>query len=100
MVRISKIEMTGRKRMKRKSSVRNNPMVPTNIDQSQTVGVYMPHDDGRKSLCRLVTTITKRSSHMPTPTTSEIRKSASVLCLIFLIQRNCGVTTLHKISAQ
>ena len=26
----------------------------------------MPHDEGRKSRCRLVTTMTKRSSHMPT----------------------------------
>ena len=37
-VRISKIEIIGRKRMNRNSSVRNRPIVPMNVDQSQNVG--------------------------------------------------------------
>ena len=36
-VRISKIEIVGRKRMNRKNSVRNRPIVPMNIDQSKIV---------------------------------------------------------------
>ena len=39
-MRISKIEIIGRKRINRNSSVKKNPMVPINIDQSQTVGWY------------------------------------------------------------
>lgn len=38
-VRISKIEMIGRKRMKRKRSEKNMPMVPMNIEKSNIVGV-------------------------------------------------------------
>ena len=57
IVRISKIEIIGRKRRNRNSSVRNSPIVPTNVDQSQNVGAHMPHDEGRKSRCRLVTMI-------------------------------------------
>jgi len=37
-VRISKIEIIGRNRMKRKSRATNNPMVPMKVDQSQNVG--------------------------------------------------------------
>ena len=48
--------------------------------QSQTVGAYMPQEDGRKSRCRLVTTITKRSSHMPTLTTIAIANSSGDVC--------------------
>src|SRR5262245_18256170 len=55
MVRISKIEIIGRKRMKRKKSVRKRPMLPRNIDQSQRVPVKSAHDDGRKSADRLTT---------------------------------------------
>ena len=36
-VRISKIEIVGRKRMNRKKSVRKRPNVPMNIDQSNGV---------------------------------------------------------------
>ena len=38
IVRISKIEIIGRKRRNRNSSVRNRPIVPTKVDQSQNVG--------------------------------------------------------------
>src|SRR6187397_2859361 len=93
-VRISKMEIIGRKRRKRNSSARNKPIVPTYKPQSQTVGEYRPHDEGRKSRCSDVTTMTKRSSHMPTLTMSEMMKSSRTFVLIFLIQRNCGMTPL------
>src|SRR5262245_16148969 len=70
-VRISKIEIIGRKRTKRNSRVTNNPMVPMKVDQSQKVGRYMPHADGMKSRCKLVTMIMKRSSHIPMLTISD-----------------------------
>src|SRR3954471_12481668 len=100
MVRISKIEIIGRKRRNRNSSDRNRPMVPMKVDQSQNVGAYMPHDEGRKSRCRLSTMITKRSSHMPMLTMIEITNSAGTVVRIFLNHSSCGMTTLHKISAQ
>jgi len=77
-VRISKIEIIGSTRMKRKSSVVKKPSVPMNVIQSHCVPQYMPHDDGTKSRCRLVTTITKRSSHMPTETMIEIANSMAI----------------------
>ena len=60
----------------------------------------MPHDDGRKSRSRLVTTITKRSSHMPTLTTIAITNSMIGLVRTLPDHRNCGETMLQKISAQ
>src|SRR5438045_1460826 len=95
IVRISKIEIIGRKRMNRNNSEKKKPSVPTNMAQSHCVGWYMPHDDGTKSRCRLVTTITNRSSHMPMLTTIEMSQSKSKLPRTFLIHRNCGVTMLH-----
>jgi hypothetical protein len=47
IVRISKIEIIGRKRINRNSSVKKNPIVPINMLQSHCVGWYIPHDDGR-----------------------------------------------------
>ena len=47
IVRISKIEIIGRKRINRNSSVKKKPIVPTNMLQSHCVGWYIPHDDGR-----------------------------------------------------
>ena len=46
IVRISKIEIIGRKRMNRNSSARNSPIVPTNVAQSQNVGAV--HAPGRR----------------------------------------------------
>src|SRR5438270_7605274 len=71
MVRISKMEMTGRKRTNKNSSARNRPSVPTKVITSQREGWNMPHDDGRKSRCRLMAMMTKRSSHMPMFTMME-----------------------------
>ena len=45
--------------------MRNKPTLPNNVAQSQIVGVYIAQLDGTKSRCRLVTTMTKRSIHMP-----------------------------------
>ena len=89
--RISKIEIIGRKRRNRNSSVRNRPIVPTKVDQSQNVGWYMPHDDGRKSRCRLVTMMTNRSSHMPTLTISEMTNSDGTLVRTRLNHSTCGI---------
>ena len=71
-----------------------------NADQSQSVPAYMPQDEGRKSRCRLVTMITKRSSHMPTLTTSEMTNRNGTLVRRFLIQSRLGATTLQRMSAQ
>ena len=51
----------------------------------------MPHDDGRKSRCRLVTMMTKRSSHMPMLTTSEIMNSSGTFVRTRLNHSSCGV---------
>ena len=51
----------------------------------------MPHAAGRKSRCRLVTTITYRSSHIPTLTTIEIEpEHQHVPAGPAGIQRSCG----------
>jgi hypothetical protein len=44
--------------------------------------------------------ITKRSSHMPTFTISEMTNSAGTLVRTRLNQSACGMTTLQRISAQ
>ena len=60
----------------------------------------MPHDDGRKSRCRLVTTITKRSSHMPIDTMIDTMNRQAMLDLAHANQKICGAKPLQKISAQ
>src|SRR5262249_19917739 len=100
IVRISKIEIIGRKRINRNSNAKKNPIVPMNIAQSHWLGEYMPHDDGRKSRWRLVTTMTKRSSHIPILTNTEINHRNKTFPRIFLNHRNCGVRPLQRISAQ
>ena len=98
--RISKIEIIGRKRRNRNSRARNSPIVPANVDQSQNVGEYLPHDEGRKSRLRLVTMMMNRSSHMPTLTTREIAKRAATFVRTRLNHNSCGTTMLQKSSAQ
>src|SRR5262249_34663013 len=99
-VRISKMEIMGRKRMKSRKSVRNRPIVPTNSATSQRVGQYMSHDDGRKSRWRLVTTITKRSSHMPTLMDIATANSAGTVVRTRWNQSDCGMTTFVSSSSQ
>ena len=48
IVRISKIEIIGRKRRNRNNSERNRPIVPRNVDQSQNVGAVHPPRRGQE----------------------------------------------------
>ncbi len=68
------------------------------VVKSQNVGLNLPHDEGRKSRCRLVTMITKRSSHMPMFTMSEMTNRIGTLVRTRLNQSTCGVITLQRIS--
>src|SRR5216684_4511361 len=97
--RISAMEIAGRTRTNRKISVTNMPMVPMNVAQSQNVGLYRPHAEGMKSRVRLMTTITKRSSHMPRLTTRDITKSSGMLVRALWNHSNCGVRMLQRINA-
>ena len=60
----------------------------------------MPHAEGRKSRLRLVTTMTKRSSHMPTFTTSAMQNSSGMFVRTFLNHSVCGMTPLQKMRNQ
>src|SRR5712692_8001863 len=86
--------------MNRQSRKRNNPMDPTNIDQSHFVPWYMPHDDGRKSRCSEVGMMTKRSSHMPTLTNIAVMYNTTALVRKRLNHINCGARPLQTISIQ
>src|SRR5215475_221687 len=59
---ISNIEIMGRNRTKMKNSITKNPIVPRNVIQSHRVGEYIAQLDGKKSRCKLVITMTNRSS--------------------------------------
>src|SRR5258708_12421580 len=78
-VRISKTEIEGMTRMKKKNSIVNRPMVPIKIIRSHLVYQYMPQELGRKSRCRLATTITKPSTHIPVLTTTDTRNNCHSL---------------------
>src|ERR1051326_6467494 len=97
-VRISKMEIAGISRMNIKKSRVKKPMVPTKIATSQRVNQYMPQELGTKSRWRLITTITKRSSHMPVFTTSETKKSLVGEERTLLNHSDCGIRMLHRIS--
>src|SRR4051812_8081856 len=97
MVRISKMEIIGRNRMNRKSRERNRPIVPRKVIQSHIVPRYMPHDDGRKSRCRLVMTITKRSIHMPALTNMATMKRPTAEERTLRSHSACGARRLHTI---
>src|SRR5687767_5172060 len=81
-------------------SVKKKPIVPINIDQSNTVGEYIAHELGRKSRFKLVTIITNRSSHIPIETTIEIMNSQNGLSRNRLNHSNWIDNPLHKISSQ
>src|SRR3989475_1355393 len=98
--RISAIEITGRKRMNRNSRATKSPSVPASMVQSQIRGMYMPQAEGMKSRCRLTTTITNRSSHMPMFTTMDITNSAGTFVRTLRNHKSCGATMLQAISAQ
>src|SRR5205085_16910 len=99
IVRISKMEIIGRKRMKSASRKRKSPIEPRYIAQSQIVPWYMPHDDGRKSRESEVGMMTKRSSHMPTFTNMAVTKSPRGLVRMRLNHISCGARPLQTISA-
>src|SRR5580658_4681228 len=73
IMRISFMGIMGRKRTNNRNRNVNNPSVPTNVMKSHFVARYVPQDDGKKSRYRLVTTMTKRSNHMPVFTTIEMK---------------------------
>ena len=60
----------------------------------------MSHDDGRKSRCRLVTMMMKRSSHMPTLTSSDSTKSSGMLSRTLRNQNSWIITALIAMSDQ
>src|SRR5215510_9945856 len=60
----------------------------------------MPHDEGRKSRCSDVTTMTKRSSHMPTLTTIATAKRYIGVVRTLRNHNSCGVMMLQKMSVQ
>src|SRR5688572_8946489 len=96
----SAIAITGRYLANNKKHVKNKPNVPKRIRPSVNVGVYIAHEDGKKSLCNDVTIITKRSNHIPIFTNMEMMKMATGLLRILRDQNNCGVITLHEIMIQ
>jgi hypothetical protein len=100
IVRISKIAIAGRKRMNRKNSDRNRPIVPASMPKSHRVGAYMSHDEGRKSRCRLVTMMMNRSSHIPTFTRRESRNSRGMLSRTLRNQNSWIMQALMAMSDQ
>ena len=75
-------------------------MLPNSVAQSQMVGKNIPHDDGTKSRCKLVITITNRSSHIPRLIDNATRNSAMRLRRTRADQSACGMTTFTNISSQ
>src|SRR5919201_38628 len=98
--RISKAGMTGSSRMNRNIKVLNKPRVPSRNDQSQKVGVKMPHADGRKSRAKLPTTIMKRSSHMPTLMAIETQNRINGVVRTRLNHSSWVTATLHSSTPQ
>src|SRR5439155_18285025 len=98
--RTSEMEIIGRKRTNRNSSDKNKPMLPKSVAQSQKVGKYICQLEGRKSRCKLVTTMTKRSTHIPRFTDRAMKNRTTGLVRTPFDQSACGTTTLRKIKVQ
>src|SRR5438045_1794639 len=98
--RASDIEIIGKYRIKSSSKVRNKPMLPIRVAQSQTVGTYSLQLEGTKSRAKLVITMTNRSTHIPTFTERATKNSARVLVRTLGHQSNCGMTQLRAIKPQ
>src|SRR5262245_18609782 len=81
--------------MNKRSMVTNSPMCPSIWPTSTQVGTKYDQLDGRKSRCKLVTMMTKRSNHMPTFTRMDIVNRIHGVLRAFLNQKICGVITLH-----
>src|ERR1700674_3579314 len=86
--------------MKRKNIVRNRPKEPKSVAQSQRVGAYMPHEDGRKSRCNEGTMITNLSSHIAQLISKASRKISPTLERTRRDQSACGSTMLNAIRLQ
>jgi hypothetical protein len=67
---------------------------------SITVGVNMPHEDGKKSRLSDVTMMTKRSNHIPMLMMIETTNITGMFVRIFLNQKICGERTLQEIIVQ
>src|SRR5215468_3112578 len=76
-------------------SVTNSPMCPSICPTSTQVGTKYDQLDGKKSRCRLVTMMTKRSNHMPTFTSIEVPKISQGFVRAFFHQKICGLSTLQ-----
>src|SRR5665213_2515309 len=100
ILRVSEMAIIGKKRTNKIISVKNNPTLPASVAQSQNVGRYIPQADGVKSRCKLTTTMTKRSTHIPALMPSATKNSASGCVRTRRIQSSCGIKTLRSISAQ
>src|SRR5689334_17530999 len=86
--------------MNRNCRVRKRPTLPSNVAQSQIVGTYMAQLEGTKSRCKLVTTMTNRSTHIPRFTERATRKRASSWVRTRLDQSNCGTIQFRVIKPQ
>src|SRR6185369_16854402 len=93
-LRVSEMAIIGRNRMNRKISVAKSPTLPSKVAQSQIVGMNRPQADGVKSRCRLVITMTNRSSHMPRFTDRATKKRATGLVRIRRDHNSWGTSTL------
>ena len=63
------------------------------------VAEYRPQADGMKSLVSEITTMTKRSSHIPVLMMSDMMNRAATFRRTFSNHSNCGVKILQRISA-
>src|SRR5438132_13331629 len=75
-------------------------MLPRRVAQSQNVGAYMAQLEGTKSRCRLVKTMTKRSSHMPMFADNATKNRARGLVRILRDQSSCGIAQLSAMRSK
>ena len=85
----------GKKRQNNRNSTPKRPNAPNMVPMSTQVGTNRSQLEGKKSLARLVTMITKRSNHMPTLTKRLRMNISGMLVRTFLNQKSCGVMTLQ-----
>ena len=78
----------------------NRPKLPASVRRSTQVGVKYPQLDGRKSWASDVTTITKRSNHMPRFTSRHATNMIGTLWRALRNQKTCGTSTLHDTMIQ
>ena len=86
--------------MKTRNSQTKQLTVPSRMIQSHSVGTKMPQADGMKSWCRLDTTISTRSIHMPRLTTRLRANSSATLRRARRHHSSCGTSTLQAIIDQ